>query len=89
MEPPASLLPTLVSAFLANSYEELYLPVNLLAFASCGSDIRATACERHAEFARSAKDVLLKEPPSEVLALGARPSRGTGPVAQSGTVLPR
>jgi phosphoglycerol transferase MdoB-like AlkP superfamily enzyme len=86
--PPASLLPTLASAFVATSYDDLYLPVNFLAFASCGSDIRAAACERYAEFARAAKEALLKAPSSQVLALGARPSRGPRPVAQPGTVLP-
>lgn len=86
--PPASLLPTLASAFVATSYDDLYLPVNFLAFASCGSDIRAAACERYAEFARAAKEALLKAPSSQTLALGARPSRGPGPMAQSGTVLP-
>ena len=44
--PPASLLPTLVSAFVATSYDDLYLPVNFLAYASCGSDIRGATCER-------------------------------------------
>jgi phosphoglycerol transferase MdoB-like AlkP superfamily enzyme len=89
--PPASLLPSLVSAFVATSYDDLYLPVNFLAFASCGSDVRAAAaaCERRVEFARAAKESLLKEPFSQAFALGARPSQGTQPVAQSGTVLPR
>jgi phosphoglycerol transferase MdoB-like AlkP superfamily enzyme len=87
--PPASLLPTLVSAFVATSYDDLYLPVNFLAYASCGSDIRATACERYAEFARSAKETLLKAPSSQAVVLETRPSQGIRPVAQSGTVLPR
>jgi phosphoglycerol transferase MdoB-like AlkP superfamily enzyme len=47
--PPASLLPTLASAFVAASHDDLYLPVNFLAFASCGSDIRASGCTRYAE----------------------------------------
>lgn len=87
--PPASLLPTLVSAFVATSYDDLYLPVNFLAFTSCGSDIRVTACERYAEFARSAKETLLKAPSSQAVVLETRPSQGIRPVAQSGTVLPR
>ncbi len=86
--PPAALLPTLVSAFVATSYDDLYLPVNFLAFASCGSDIRAAACERYAELARSAKEALLKESSSQVFDIGARPARGPRPVAQTGTVLP-
>jgi phosphoglycerol transferase MdoB-like AlkP superfamily enzyme len=89
--PPASLLPSLVSAFVATSYDDLYLPVNFLAFASCGSDVRAAAaaCERRVEFAQAAKESLLKEPFSQALALGARPSQGIHPVAQSGAILPR
>jgi hypothetical protein len=86
--PPAALLPTLASAFVATSYDDLYLPINFLAFASCGSDIRAAGCERYAEFARSAKQALLKEPPSQVSAFGSRPSRGSPPVAQSGSIFP-
>ena len=87
--PPASLLPTLVSAFVATSHDDLYLPVNFLAFASCGSDIRAAACARYGEFARSAKETLLKAPSSQAVTLATRPSQGIRPVAQSGTVLPR
>jgi hypothetical protein len=86
--PPASLLPTLASAFVATSYDDLYLPVNFLAFASCGSDLRAATCERYAEFARAAKKALFKGPSAQALALGARPSRGPRPVGQSGTGLP-
>jgi hypothetical protein len=78
--PPASLLPTLVSAFVAMSYDDLYLPVNFLAFTSCGSDLRAAACERYAEFARSAKNFLLTGPSSSALALEARPFRSPRPV---------
>jgi phosphoglycerol transferase MdoB-like AlkP superfamily enzyme len=78
--PPASLLPTLVSAFVAVSYDDLYLPVNFLAFTSCGSDLRAAACERYAEFARSAKNALLTGPSSRALALEARPFLSPRPV---------
>jgi phosphoglycerol transferase MdoB-like AlkP superfamily enzyme len=86
--PPASLLPTLASAFVATSHDDLYLPVNFLAFSSCGSDMRAATCERYAEFAGSAKEALLKAPSSHALALGTRPPRAPHPLAQSGTVLP-
>jgi phosphoglycerol transferase MdoB-like AlkP superfamily enzyme len=74
--PPASLLPTLASAFVATSYDDLYLPINFLAFASCGSDLRAATCERYAEFARAAKEALFKGPSAQALALGARPRPG-------------
>jgi phosphoglycerol transferase MdoB-like AlkP superfamily enzyme len=86
--PPASLLPTLASAFVATSYDDLYMPINFLAFASCGSDLRAATCERYAEFARAAKEALFKGPSAQALALGARPSRGPRPMAHSGTGLP-
>jgi hypothetical protein len=87
--PPVSLLPTLVSAFLAPSYDDLYLPINFLAFAKCGSDIRASSCERYGEIARSARDALLTDPSSQASPVGARPSRGPRPVEQSGTHLSR
>ena len=85
--PPASLLPTLVSAFVATSYDDLYLPINFLAFASCGSDIRASGCKRYAEIARWARDALLTDPSSRASPVGARPSRGPRPVEKSGNVL--
>jgi phosphoglycerol transferase MdoB-like AlkP superfamily enzyme len=69
--PPASLLPTLVSAFVATSYEDLYLPINFLAFASCGSDIRAPGCDRYAEIARSVRGALLTDPSSTGFARGS------------------
>jgi phosphoglycerol transferase MdoB-like AlkP superfamily enzyme len=86
--PPAALLPSLASAFVARSYDDLYLPINFLAFARCGSDMRAAACERRSEFARAAKEALLKAPTAAVLALGSQPSSSPLPVAQSGTLLP-
>jgi phosphoglycerol transferase MdoB-like AlkP superfamily enzyme len=46
--PPVSLLPTLASAFVATSHDDLYLPINFLAFAQCGTDIRASGCKRYA-----------------------------------------
>jgi phosphoglycerol transferase MdoB-like AlkP superfamily enzyme len=71
--PPASLLPTLVSAFVATSFDDLYLPVNFLAFATCGSDARAAACKRHGDFSRAAKETLLKErpPPAPAVPMAA------------------
>jgi phosphoglycerol transferase MdoB-like AlkP superfamily enzyme len=77
--PPASLLPTLVSAFVATSYDDLYLPINLLAFASCGSDIRASGCARFPEIARLARHALLTEPSSRASPVGALPSPGLLP----------
>jgi phosphoglycerol transferase MdoB-like AlkP superfamily enzyme len=62
--PPASLLPTLVSGFVATSYDDLYLPINFLAYASCGSNMRASDCKRYAEIAHSARDTLLTDPSS-------------------------
>jgi phosphoglycerol transferase MdoB-like AlkP superfamily enzyme len=73
--PPASFLPTLVSAFVATSFDDLYLPINFLAFASCGSDIHASGCDRYTEIARSMRRALLTEPPS-------RPSRAAVPASR-------
>lgn len=69
--PPVSFLPSLVSAFVATSHDDLYLPINFLAYASCGSDIRATGCDHYVEIARLARHALLTEPaPPPVLPLG-------------------
>jgi hypothetical protein len=65
--PPVSLLPTVVSAFVATSHDDLYLPMNFVAYASCGSDIRASDCQLYAELARSARHSLLNEPASVAL----------------------
>jgi phosphoglycerol transferase MdoB-like AlkP superfamily enzyme len=81
--PPASFLPTLVSAFVASSYEDLYLPINFLAFASCGSDSHASGCERSAEIARSARNALLTEPSSALPPVIAQPITHTHPMDQS------
>jgi hypothetical protein len=42
--PPATFLPTLVSAFVAASEDDLYVPLNFLAFSQCGSDFRRGGC---------------------------------------------
>ena len=69
--PPVSFLPSLVSAFVATSHDDLYLPINFLAYASCGSDIRASGCDHYAEIARLARHALLTEPaPPRVLPVG-------------------
>jgi phosphoglycerol transferase MdoB-like AlkP superfamily enzyme len=80
---PVSLLPTLVSAFVATSYDDLYLPMNFLAFASCGSDIRASGCDRYAEIARSMRRALLTEPSSQAR-VRVLASRAPRPVEQTG-----
>jgi Sulfatase len=41
---PATLLPTLLSAYVATRPDDLYLPLNFLALARCGSDYRASNC---------------------------------------------
>jgi phosphoglycerol transferase MdoB-like AlkP superfamily enzyme len=84
--PPASLLPTLVSAFVATSYEDLYLPINLLAFATCGSDIRAPGCDRYAEIARSVRGALITDPSSQGSRAGVPAARGPRAVEQTGNV---
>jgi hypothetical protein len=37
-------LPTLASAFVATSEDDLYVPLNFLAFSACGSDFRRGGC---------------------------------------------
>jgi sulfatase-like protein len=86
--PPASLLASLVSAFVADSYDDLYLPINFLAFASCGSDIRASSCKRYADIARSAKRALFTEPSLRAPTPVVRAISGPRPVQQPGTALP-
>jgi phosphoglycerol transferase MdoB-like AlkP superfamily enzyme len=85
--PPASLLPTLASAFVSPSYEALYLPINFLAFASCGSDIRVASCKRYEDVARAAKQALLTDPSVRASAPGARPGRNPLLVGQAGSAL--
>jgi phosphoglycerol transferase MdoB-like AlkP superfamily enzyme len=84
--PPASLLPTLVSAFVATSYDDLYLPINFLALANCGSDLRASDCDRYAEIARSLRGALLTDPLLQASRAGVRRSRGPHPAKQTGNV---
>ena len=42
--PPATFLPTLLSAFVATSYDDLYFPENFYLFKTCGSDFAARDC---------------------------------------------
>ena len=77
--PPVSFLPTLVSAFVATSHDDLYLPMNFIAYASCGSDIRAPGCQRYAEIARAARHSLLNEPASVALPMAEARSQGSLP----------
>ena len=86
--PPASFLGSLVSTFVADSYDDLYLPMNFLAFASCGSDIRAASCKRYADIVRSAKRALFMEPSLRASTPVVRAISGPRPVQQSGTALP-
>ena len=86
--PPASFLASLVSTFVADSYDDLYLPMNFLAFASCGSDIRAASCKRYADIVRSAKRALFMEPSLRAPTPVVRAISGPRPVQQSGTALP-
>jgi phosphoglycerol transferase MdoB-like AlkP superfamily enzyme len=81
--PPASFLPTLVSAFVATSYDDLYLPINFLAFASCGSDVRASNCDRYTEIARSARSALLSDPPLQAVRAQVQPARAARSVEQT------
>src|SRR4029077_17524264 len=86
--PPASLLASLVSAFVADSYYALSLRINFLSFASCGSDIRASSCKRYADIVRSAKRALFTEPFLRAPTPVVRAISGPRPVQQPGTALP-
>jgi hypothetical protein len=44
--PHLTLLPTLLSAYVADGIDDLYLPVNLLQFRECGSDFMRRGSER-------------------------------------------
>ena len=41
---PATLLPTLLSAYVAKTPDDIYMPINFLALARCGSDYRGSTC---------------------------------------------
>ena len=58
--PSPALLPTLASAFVAESYDDLYLPINFLAFANCGSELKASGCARYADIAGAWRGFLLR-----------------------------
>lgn len=58
---PATLLPTLVSAYVARSPEELYLPVNLFAYSRCGTDHRSPQCRLRSDMQGWTRDFLFAE----------------------------
>lgn len=59
---PPTLLPTLLSAYVAAEPDDLYLPVNLLAFERCGSDFEAPKCNMRAPMQEWTKRFLLGRP---------------------------
>jgi phosphoglycerol transferase MdoB-like AlkP superfamily enzyme len=60
--PPVTLLPTLASAFVAASEDDLYIPLNFLMYSTCGSDFRRPGCELYPQILGSLSDTLLTSP---------------------------
>jgi phosphoglycerol transferase MdoB-like AlkP superfamily enzyme len=60
--PPATLLPTLASAFVAGNEDDLYVPLNFLAYSSCGSDFRRAECALYPQILGWLSDTLLTAP---------------------------
>ena len=60
--PPATLLPTLASAFVAASEDDLYIPLNFLAYSACGSDFRRVGCALYPQILGWLSDTLLTAP---------------------------
>ena len=60
--PPVTLLPTLASAFVASSEDDLYIPLNFLTYSACGSDFRRSGCELYPQILNSLSDTLLTTP---------------------------
>ena len=60
--PPATLLPTLASAFVAAGEDDLYIPLNFLMYSACGSDFRRQGCELYPQILGSLSDTLLTTP---------------------------
>jgi hypothetical protein len=60
--PPVTLLPTLISAFVATSPDDLYLPINFYALAICGSDSKSSECPQAPYIATAVKEAVLREP---------------------------
>jgi phosphoglycerol transferase MdoB-like AlkP superfamily enzyme len=57
--PPATLLPTLLSAYVASSYHDLYLPENFYLLQHCGSDVVGNDCAAYADIAPAMRSRLL------------------------------
>jgi hypothetical protein len=57
--PPATFLPTLLSAFVASSYDELYFPQNFYLMKHCGTDFRAPDCAAYPALAAELRTKLL------------------------------
>lgn len=59
---PVALLPSLASAYLAASGDDLYMPENFFAFDACGSDLFSATCAERAELAPLLRAALTMEP---------------------------
>jgi phosphoglycerol transferase MdoB-like AlkP superfamily enzyme len=62
--PPATFLPTLISAFVASSYDDLYFPQNFYLLKMCGSDFAAPTCEAYSSISATLRTDLLSKPHS-------------------------
>lgn len=57
--PPATFLPTLVSAFVASSYDDIYFAQNFYLLKTCGSDFAAPTCEAYSNISATLQTDLL------------------------------
>jgi phosphoglycerol transferase MdoB-like AlkP superfamily enzyme len=68
--PPVTLLPTLASAFVATSEDDLYIPLNFLMYSACGSDFRRPGCQLYPQVLNSLSDTLLTTPTATTGSVG-------------------
>jgi hypothetical protein len=59
---PVTMVPTLVSAYVASGWDDLYFPANLLAYRECGSDFRASGCPLANDMDSWGKLAILRDP---------------------------
>jgi hypothetical protein len=59
---PATLLPTLLSAYVSSAPDEVYLPVNLLGLWQCGPDLRSGLCPLRHDIEQWTRDFLFRDP---------------------------
>jgi phosphoglycerol transferase MdoB-like AlkP superfamily enzyme len=72
--PPCTFLPSLLSAFVASSYDDLYFPENFYLMKMCGSDFAASNCAAYPQIS-----AILKSAMSKSAIPSARPSLPLAP----------